>query len=178
MSAAIRPSFALDLDCPSKVVLERLFARLSAGPHQLRRTRAFGSDRAAEGRDRDHFILTVAEQDQHLWSPWLNVEVKPRKGGAYLFARFGPHPSVWTGFAFCYLGLTLGLLLALSFSAALSMSGGSPWTLWLAGAIALAMLGLWGVSLAGQRLAREEMSELRAEFDAALRACGTVTEAP
>ena len=171
MSAAIRPSFSVDLACPSQQVLERLFARLDAGPHQLRRTRSFGGGARDEGpRDHDHFVLTVAEAQQHFWSPWLNVEVKPQGEGAHLFARFGPHPSVWTFFAFAYLGLSV-VLLSLCFSAALVASGGSPWALGVSAAAALIMLGMWAASQVGQRLSHDQMGTLRAELESAIETC-------
>ena len=175
MSVAIRPSFSVDLACPSKVLLARLFARFEEGPYQLRRTRAFGSENASQIRAHDHFILTVAEPQQHFWSPWLNVEVSPREGGAHLFARFSPHPSVWTLFAFTYLGMTTVLLLTLCFSGALVMSGSSPWTLWISGAAALVIVGMWIASQVGQRLAHAQMEELRTALEGAIEAC---SEAP
>lgn len=178
MSVALRPSFSVDLACPSKVALERLFARLGAGPYQLRRTRSFGSDQASRIRDRDHFILTLADAEQRFWSPWLNVEVTPQGDGARLFARFSPHPSVWTFFAFAYIGLSTLLLLSLCFAAAQVMSGSSPWALGASAASALLMLGLWAASQVGQRWAHAQMDELRAELEGAISACREASEGP
>lgn len=174
MSLALRPSFAVDLGCPSSQVLERLFARLGAGPHQLRRTRVPGGGGERGPRDHDHFVLTVAEAEQRLWSPWLTVEVTPKGEGAHLFARFSPHPSVWTGFAFAYLTLSVVLLFSLVFTAALALSGGVPWSLFVSAGAALVLFGLWWASQVGQRLARGQMETLRAELTAALEACALV----
>lgn len=172
MSAAIRPSFSLDLACPSRLVLERLFARLGSGRYPLRRTRSFGSEHgAAKVRERDHFILTVPDAEQHFWSPWLNVEVTPQGEGSHLFARFSPHPSVWTMFAFAYLGLSTVLLLSLCVAGALVMSGSSPWALWISAAAALIMVAMWGASQVGQRLAHAQMEELRAELERVVSVC-------
>lgn len=178
MSLALRPSFSVDLDCPSRIVLERLFARLGAGPHQLRRTRVFGGERAAEAPAHDIFVLTVSEAEQHVWSPWLTVEVSPREGGASLFARFSPHPSVWTLFAFSYIALSAVLLFSLCFAAALAMSGGSPWALFASGGTALVMLALWWISQVGQRLARGQMEALRADLEGAIAVCAPAEAAP
>lgn len=172
MSASIRPSFSVDLACPSRVVLERLFARFEGGPYQLRRTRSFGSEGGVSRvRDHDHFILTVAEAEQRLWTPWLNVEVSPRGDGSHLFARFSPHPSVWTLVAFAYLGMSTILLLSLCFSGALVMSGSPPWALGVSAAAALVMGGLWVASQVGQRWGHAQMEELRAALEGAIEAC-------
>lgn len=173
MSAEIRPKFALELDCPSKTVLSRVYARLGEGPHQLRRTKSWGSQRPVDGKDRDHFILTVADDEQRLWSPWLDVEVKPRGEGTHLSGRFGPHPAVWTWFAMTYMGLTLVLLLSLCWAAALVLGRmGAPWTLWVSAGAAAVMGVLWGVSQVGQRWSRTQMVALRGSLEAALSECG------
>lgn len=173
MSAEIRPTFALELDCPSKTVLERVYARLGEGPHQLRRSRSWGSKKLAAGTDADQFTLTVAEDAQRLWSPWLEVEVKPNGEGTFLRGRFGPNPSVWTWFAMTYIGLTLGLLISLSWGAALVIGRmGTPWTLWVSAATATVMAALWGAAQVGQRWSRAQMVALRSAIEGALAECG------
>lgn len=161
----------MDLACSSTVVQERLFERLGVGPHQLRRTRTFGGGGSAGVREHDHFVLTVVESERHFWSPWLNVEVTPREGGAHLFARFSPHPSVWTMFAFAYLAMTTLLLLSLCFAAALSMSGSAPWGLAVSAGAVVVMLLLWAASQVGQRLAHAQMVQLRLALDEAVDEC-------
>ncbi len=172
MSAEIRPTFALELDCPSRTVLERLYARLGEGPHQLRRSRSW-SKAPVDGGDEDQFTLTVAEDAQRLWSPWLELEVKPRGEGTFLRGRFGPNPSVWTWFAMTYVGLTLALLISLSWAAALVIGRmGAPWTLWVSAATVAVMGALWGVAQVGQRWSRGQMVALRGAIDGALAECG------
>ena len=126
-----------------------------------------------DGKEKDHFVLTVAESEQRPWSPWLDVEVTPRDGGTRLFARFGPNPGVWTGFAMTYIGLTLLLLISLCWALALVLGRmGSPWTLWVSAGAALAMAVLWGASQVGQRWGRGQMVALRGALEAALAECG------
>jgi len=170
----------MDVRCPSQVLLTRLFATLSQGPHELRRTRAFGARPDVEEpvRERDHFVLTVRESQQHFWSPWLNVEVRPRGDGDALVGRFSPHPSVWTGFAFAYLALVMVLLLSLSFSLALHLSGSAPWTLGIAGGTVVVMLLMWVASQLGQRWAHAQMDTLRAALEAAVAECDAPPSRP
>ncbi|MBM4393899.1 MAG: hypothetical protein FJ090_22460 [Deltaproteobacteria bacterium] len=128
-AASLRPQFNVALACPSTLVLERLCDRLARGSQNLRRTRVPGGGKTETVRERDFFVLTVPETEQHLWSPWLTVEVSPQDTGSLIHGRFGPHPTVWTGFAFFYLILSVGFLLSLAFTAALAITGGGrgPW---------------------------------------------------
>lgn len=123
-------------------------------------------------RDDEHFVLTVPEDQQRVWSPWLRVEVSQRGDGSHLAARFSPHPSVWTLFAFSYLGLSVIFMISLCYAAALAMIGAAPWALAVSGATALVMLAMWGVSQLGQRWSRAQMEELRDELERAVRDCG------
>ncbi len=161
----------MDLACPSAEVLRRLCERLDAGPQKLRRTRVPGGGGRDTVRERDVFVLTVPEGEQRLWSPWLTVEVTPKDTGAHLFARFGPHPTVWTGFAFGYLALSVALIFSLAFAAALFITKAEPWSLTISAASLALMLVMGWISQVGQRLARGQMETLRAELLAAVEAC-------
>ena len=172
MSLELRPTFTIGVNEPTGVVLRRMRARLQAPHVQVRWARQPGGGGEATVReDQDHLVLCMAEDVRHFWSPWLMLDVQAQPGGTHLYGRFSPHPSVWTGFAFCY--LTLGAIgfFALIFSWASHLSGsGKPWVGLLAPVCALIALGLWWASQAGQRLARGEMATLRACVDAALEA--------
>jgi len=167
MTLALRPTFSLELARPSRDVLAQVYARLAVATVQLRRTRIPGGGRDV-AQEHDHFILTVQETERHFWSPWLSVEVEPRGGGAHVFGRFSPHPSVWTAFMFGYLLLAVVVMFALVFALALSMSGGSPWTLAIAGGASVVMVLMWWASQVGQRLARAQMESLRQVLEGAL----------
>jgi hypothetical protein len=173
MSLALRPSWAVDLPCASREVVARLAADLGDGRLTFKRSRIPGGGVEHAERDDDHFLLSVPAGEQRVWSPWLAIDVSARDGGAHVFARFGPHPSVWTGFAFGYLTLTVGLVVALvvAASGAAVKGGDQTWALWLAAGLALAGAGLWGLSQLGQRLGAAQMESLRSAFDRALSDC-------
>jgi len=172
---SLRPAFAIDLPLRARDVIERLCEKLATAPLDVRRTREPGSGRDASARDHDHLVLTVPAAQQHFWSPWLTLDVTATEHGSHVHAKFSPHPSVWTGFAFGYLILTVVCLVALVIAATsmLVPGSGQAWALWLAGGAAVAMTGMWWASLFGQRLARAQMEDLRREIDRALAACGT-----
>ncbi|MBE7447589.1 MAG: hypothetical protein HS111_01475 [Kofleriaceae bacterium] len=175
MALALRPGFAVDLACPGHVAIERLTAAIGAGPMQLRRSRVPGGGRDTPRRDHDHLVLVGPAAQQRFWSPWLTIDVAPREGGAQVRARFSPHPSVWTGFAFGYLTVTVVLVLSLAFAGAQAMMGSAPWALWGSAGAAVALVGLWSAAQLGQRLARAEMEALAGELERALAACQPTT---
>ena len=175
-SIPLRPKFEMTLACPSTVVLQRLCDRLEAGSKKLRRTRVPGGGGNETVRERDFFVLTVPETEQRVWSPWLTIEVSPAGTGAHLFARFGPHPTVWTGFAFFYLVLSVTFLFCLAFAAALITTGAQPWSLGISAGALLAMLAMWWISQVGQRLARDQMEALRTELLEAVKDCALTIE--
>lgn len=162
----------MDLPVGSREASEAIAAQLQAGSQQLRRARAPGGGGGRGGvSDRDHFLLTVPASEQRIWSPWLTIDITARDGGAHLFARFGPHPSVWTGFAFTYLTLGLGLVFSLVFAGAQAMVGGGLWSLAISGGVLVAAAGMWTASRVGLRLARDQMEAVRHELDRAIAAC-------
>lgn len=172
VSLALRPSFSIDLPVPSKQAIERVAAELAAGSQQLRRARAPGGGGGGGGvADRDHFLLSVPSSEQRVWSPWLTIDITAREGGSHLFARFGPHPSVWTGFAFGYLTLGIVIVFSLIFAGAQAMVGGSGWSLWITGGALGAAVLMWTASRVGLSLARTQMDAVRRELDRALAAC-------
>lgn len=173
MALALRPSFTIDLAMPTRKAIPLLTAELSSGPMALRRTRVPGSGRDDDGpRDRDHLVLTVPAAARHFWSPWLTIDMTPRDGNAHLFARFSPHPSVWTAFVFGYLGLGSITAVALAIAASGLMVRGVDlsWALWVAGACSVGMAVMWWVSQLGQRIAGTQMAALAAELDRAIDA--------
>lgn len=177
-TSPLRPQFEVTLARPSQEVLRRLCDRLDAGPQNLRRTRTPGGGGRETERERDVFVLTVPETEQRFWSPWLTVEVTPQGPGSRLSARFAPHPTVWTGFAFFYLTLSVIFIFSLAFAAALVTTGARPWSLGISAAALVLMAGMWGASQLGQHLARDQMEVLREELMAAVKDCAlTVDEA-
>jgi hypothetical protein len=170
-TSPLRPQFAVTLACPSTEVLRRLCERLERGSQKLRRTRVPGGGGRDTPRERDFFVLTVPDGEAKVYSPWLTVEVSPEGTGSRLHARFGPHPQVWTGFAFVYLASGVTFLFSLAFTAALMTTGGSPWSLYLSAGAAAMMLLMFGISKVGQRLSRDQMRALQAELWAAVREC-------
>ena len=118
---------------------------------------------------RHHAVLHMRPEAQHIWSPYLNLELRDDEATPTLYCRFSPHPNVWTGLMACYgllimLGLG-GLVVGLS---QLSL-GGPPWALALVPASALVAAFVYGAAFIGQGMSAEQMYELRSLVDDALR---------
>jgi hypothetical protein len=154
-----RPRFRIELSLAPEVVVERLRKHLEV-------------DSSVSGAVfRRTVLLTVRDEDTHFWSPHLDVQLEDDKdGGTMLTAMFAPHPQIWTSFiavqalfAFLSLGAAVWLTSVL-------MLGQDP-------TVASASLGLmlfgggfaYGAAYVGQGLGSEQMYELRAFLDAALR---------
>jgi hypothetical protein len=120
----------------------------------------------------NHLTITVPRSVRHFWSPWLWIEItadEENPGESRLFARFSPHPSVWTGVMLCQLSLIVIASLAAMFALAQVTIDQAPTALWVV-PIALALAaGVYWMSLIGQRLAHEQMVLLHGHVDAALR---------
>ncbi len=170
MGLGLRPHVEVLVPASSRDTFEQVCAHFAKTPNIVRRTRVPGGGTDAKPRDEDHLVVTVPAAVQHFWSPWLTIEVTPRSHQSHVLARFSPHPSVWTGFAFCY--LTLGLVAAVAVTVgaagALLPDSSQTWAFWVAAGAVAALAGLWLSSQIGQRLASEQMALLRAELERVL----------
>lgn len=157
----MRPRFRLSVPGTAEEVVARLESELADPGCPCRGTVAEGH-RVVE--------LRPAEEERHFWSPILSVTVAedPEGGGSLVHGLVGPDASLWTLFAMSYMGLltllvfvgTLGLV-----QWGLSMR---PWGLYSVPLPLLALIGLYGLSLIGRRLAAPQTTMLRAFLERAL----------
>ena len=113
-----------------------------------------------------HAELFVPEADRRPWSPWLSVTVEDRHGGGSLLrGRFGPHPAVWTLYMFLAFGLGFALLVAAAWGYAQWAMDVTPWALTCAPLILVLGVMLYAVSLVGQRLGADQMTNLRSTLE-------------
>lgn len=109
-----------------------------------------------------HAELFVPEDERRVWSPWLSVTARESDRGTIVRGRFGPHPSIWTLYLFLAFGLSFVVLIGLTWGYAQWAMDETPWAFASAPLGALAMSGLFAVSLIGQRLGASQMVRLRA----------------
>lgn len=170
---ALRPTFALALADDPATVAATMRSQLGASGLEVKWSQVPGSKGVGStaARPHCHALLSVPKPEQRLWSPWLYLDIHPDptgKAATEVLGRFAPHPSVWTGFAFAYLVLAVGVLAGCVGSAAQLTLGRTPHAAWLIpGCLAVAAV-LFALARAGQRLAADQMHHLRSQLQSAL----------
>lgn len=107
-----------------------------------------------------HFYLKVKKEDQHYWSPQLNLSFDEDSDPLLIRGRYEPHPNVWTLFILLYLALSV-LILFIGIIGLSRMSlGMSAKILWVVPVLALAAAVLYFVSQIGQKLGAEDTFSL------------------
>ncbi|MCB9796025.1 MAG: hypothetical protein H6741_25290 [Alphaproteobacteria bacterium] len=153
----MRPTFRMVLPLGPPEVLHRVRVGLDA-PDCL----------VAGTMGRHGFELKVSPEHEHLWSPWLTVEVRPHEQGSELYARFSPKPEVWTFFIALYALFGFVGLCGLVWGGAQLTLGGDLTGLLLVPGAALACVGVYAASFIGQGLGGAQMYVLRRFLDQTL----------
>ncbi len=162
-----RPTFALRVPAAAESVQIRLQQRLVDPRLEVTWARTPGAA-AASDRTETHVLITFRADHRHFWSPWLHLDLQVEEHQTRVHGRFSPHPSVWTGFAFGYMSLAVVTFFALVFGYSQTVVGTSPVALAVIPvAVAIAALMWWSAQI-GQRLAREQMTQIRALLEEAL----------
>ncbi|GAB5496218.1 MAG: hypothetical protein Phyf2KO_12980 [Phycisphaerales bacterium] len=155
----IRPSFTL----------EHAFGPEELASHIMGAASADASGVFAQ-RAGLHITISPVVVDRHLWSPWLHVEVEESESGSLVRAKYSPHPNLWTSFAFGYLTLGTLVFFAGFFALAQTLIGQGTWAWWVTVASLVGMFVMWLIAKVGQRLAHDQMIELRQKLDSILGA--------
>ncbi|QDV10021.1 hypothetical protein Poly30_55820 [Planctomycetes bacterium Poly30] len=163
MHDPLRPTFERDVpEIDVATLLERIVAALNSEDGGLPHRRAG-----------HHLMIWLPKSEQHLWSPWLHLDVnenEERPGTARLFGRFTPAPNMWTALMFTYLVLGVLALAGGIFGYSQHLVGESPWGLWVIPACAFVAVFIPLASRAGQALAKEQMGLLSGVIERALPA--------
>lgn len=157
----IRPRFRRIADLTPDAFLERMNLAL-----------ADTSEGVTGTINENYLTLRLPTEDQHFWSPVLNLSVHPHEHGSSIRGLCGPRPSVWLMFVFFYsfLGFAAMIIMVMGFSQ-LNLGLGAG-ILWLLPVIGLVIGLMYLTARAGQRMAREEMHRL---FDVYFTAMQGVT---
>ncbi len=109
----------------------------------------------------EHAMISIVDSKRHFWSPCLQLELRQNDQQREIFGRFSPHPSIWTAIMLTHLAIGISLFFALMVGVAQQLSGESPWAYGVVPIGLLMALGLWFISQTGQRLAHQEMTQMR-----------------
>ncbi len=106
-------------------------------------------------------VISTNETDQHFWSPELTLDIEEKGSETEIRCTLGPRSSLWTMFATFYgFSVLIGVAgLILGFSQ-LTL-GMNTYGFWLVPVSIILLISAYGIALAGQKLAYEQMLELR-----------------
>ena len=155
--ARLRPKFNLELPIPADEAVLRI--RQGLGNPELRESTM------AAGR---HTEFRVDQAERRIWSPRLEVRIDDAPGGASLHGRFAPRPDVWTGFMFVYFLAWFAVVFGATLGYVQQVSDETPWGYWAVPSGLLIIVGIHAASYVGQRLAEDQMRELRGRLDSVL----------
>ncbi|MEQ9618487.1 MAG: hypothetical protein RIG61_04870 [Deltaproteobacteria bacterium] len=106
-------------------------------------------------------VIGVRKEDLHFWSPELGLEFEEEDGDTVIRCVLGPRPVVWTMFAAFYgLAVLLGLA-GLILGLCQWYLGMNAYGFWLVPASVVLLAAAYGLALAGQKLAYDQMVMLR-----------------
>jgi len=155
----IRPRFHLTVAGTVEGAADRL-RTLTEQPERRLVSRTVGN----------HVDVTVARDERHRWSPCIHLEFTPsieRDDHVEVHGLLGPHPDVWTMFAFANLSvITIGCFGAMIGLAQMTLDR-SPWAFWIVPGAGLVLGALYLASQAGQRLAADQTAVLRSLIEEA-----------
>lgn len=177
----MRPTFLLETNLSSEESMERIRAIVT--PHSDHTPH---SDRVAphasdghsshdQGQNyrgqftRNHAVISIDDSKRHFWSPWMHLEIRNTDAVRQISGRFSPHPSIWTGFIFSYLAIGVLVFFAMMFGVSQQLSSQSPWAYYLIPVGGLVAAILWFASKAGQKLAHDEMVQMKTELEESIR---------
>lgn len=155
-----RPRFSVETPLSPEAVTQRVKERLTrdGGP-------VMGSTYPRT------LSLTIKKEHRHFWSPHLDAQLTALPGGGTrIDGMFAPHPQLWTMFValqllFALLSVAAGIFLI----SRLTLGGELLLPVALLGAMLFGGGFSYGAAYVGQGFGSEQMYELRAFLDAALR---------
>jgi hypothetical protein len=117
-----------------------------------------------------HVELRMPVADRHLWSPSLSANLKEREGGSTrVTGLIGPMPNVWTAVAAINLGCVTGILFLATFGGVQMWLDRTPWAFLGVGILLLALVVVYLVAQAGQRIGAPQARHLRHLLEDALQ---------
>ena len=111
----------------------------------------------------NHVDITVVPEDRHFWSPCVHLDFRDSGDGVAVHGLIGPHPNVWTMFAFAYITIASATAFAVMLGLTQLWLDEHAWGLWIVPAGAVLCIAMYAFSQIGQRLAAEQtklLSEL------------------
>lgn len=146
----MRPRFEVVAPHPPEEVARRLREALAL-PETLWRGDVYGA----------HSVFYVPLNEEHVWSPFLSLDLQWQGEGTLVRGRFGPKPSIWTLFVAAYAVCGCLAFFALAFGWSQWWIGQPAWALAMLPVTLVGALVVYGLARYGQRRGQEQMEALR-----------------
>ena len=171
MSAAqLRPTFSFESPLSEEELIRRIRTSFSIQEDEHAEKADTRSSSEYHGRfARGHAMIAINESKRHFWSPWMHLEIRQEEDHRIVEGRFSPHPSIWTGVIFSFLAIACLSFFAVILGMSQQLMGQTPWAYGLILVGICAAVSLWFFSKTGQKLAQEEMEEMRSRIERSLR---------
>jgi len=147
----LRPRFKMDFNESQQKLLEKFRINLEDGNCKY-------CSKIVDG----HIIIDVPIEENHFWSPQLNIEIEQKKEGkAIVKGLFGPKPQVWTLFMFIHFAAAVSFI-GFSVMVYVQWSLKSNYSFALSMVIALPILWfvLYFLGRIGKKTGHKQMNEL------------------
>lgn len=154
----IRPRYTFTVPIKKEEVLSKLRQSLRNMPSGL------------EGKFvKPLVVISISEENRHFWSPELSLDIEGKEEETEVRCTLGPRSSLWTMFATFYgFSILVGIAgLVLGFSQ-LTL-GMNAYGFWLVPVSILLLASAYAIALTGQKLAYDQMLELRSFIKSSLK---------
>lgn len=167
MPPILRPSFTQPLDMTVDEAMSRIDAVKEIGGAPVI------VEAAGKGR---HRMIALDPSIRHTWSPWAHLDLREPDEAhgddpdaqSIAVLRFSPNPALWFAIMFSYLTLATIAFFALCWGGAQMIMHNPPWALWVIPVTLAIALAIVVAARIGQRLAHEQMLQMRGALRAAL----------
>jgi hypothetical protein len=154
MSTRVRPRFKLYIQRSQEDLESSFKEKLSA------------EGKSYEGRVLNGYIvIRVLPEEQHFWSPQLSISIREEEEGTEVRGLYGPHPSIWLGFTFVHIAVSVASLFILIVGLSNMSLGLSSMILWSLPVLAGISLVMYLIARAGQKLGEVQLYDLHHFFE-------------
>lgn len=145
----VRPRFKVETPFSVETLTEKIRSRLDE------------ENAPCKGRFvHGHVTLYLPPQEQHYWSPQLDLTLEESEKGSTVRGMYGPRPIVWTMFVFFYSVIGFAALVITVLGLSYLSLGRSVAILWLVPVLVIAFFTLYLVANFGKKMGRGQMGTL------------------
>jgi len=145
----VRPRF----ECETSLSAAEITRRIQTALEQ--------PDAPCQGRVSPGFVsLWLPAEEQHYWSPQLQMTIEESERGSRIRGLYGPRPAVWTMFVFIYALIGFSTVVVAVIGWSRRSLGLSAHILWWVPVLVLLFGSIYATSHFGQRLGHDQMSTL------------------